>query len=170
MRLFSLSAVVAGLIALSAPAQAATFDFDFNLAADNVSGQIVLPDGDGIGLKATSIIIAEAPSTFTTPFDIFDTISAESSNAFDVASGEITLGNIFVFGFSGVAYSDFQLIIDPANSSFIGVLTDVQNNTFTSFNLTVSSSAAVPAPAALPLLAAGIGLFGLMGWRRKRAV
>lgn len=27
----------------------------------------------------------------------------------------------------------------------------------------------VPLPAALPLLAGGLGLFGLMGWRRKRA-
>jgi len=31
-----------------------------------------------------------------------------------------------------------------------------------------STAAATPLPAALPLFAAGLGAFGLLGWRRKR--
>jgi hypothetical protein len=32
----------------------------------------------------------------------------------------------------------------------------------------VEAASATPAPAALPLCASGLGLFGLLGWRRKR--
>ncbi len=35
-------------------------------------------------------------------------------------------------------------------------------------NITPTSPSEIPLPAALPLLAGGLGLFGLMGWRRKR--
>ena len=38
----------------------------------------------------------------------------------------------------------------------------------TSLTLTANSVSAVPLPAALPLLASGLGGFGLLGWRRKR--
>ena len=33
----------------------------------------------------------------------------------------------------------------------------------------MSSVAAVPVPAALPLLGAGLGVLGFLGWRKKRA-
>ena len=35
-------------------------------------------------------------------------------------------------------------------------------------SVSVTSASAVPAPAALPLLASGLGGLGLLGWRRKR--
>jgi hypothetical protein len=46
-------------------------------------------------------------------------------------------------------------------------LTEITNATFdATFNIT--AVATTPLPAALPLFATGLGVLGLLGWRRKR--
>lgn len=72
----------------------------------------------------------------------------------------------------------FTLTIDDPDgrSDFLGLL-DGLNFAYSSngtTSLSASFSAApvpspIPVPAALPLLAAGIGLLGIVGWRRRRA-
>jgi putative exporter of polyketide antibiotics len=36
------------------------------------------------------------------------------------------------------------------------------------FRVTLEDNAAVPLPGALPLFAGGLGVLGLLGWRRRR--
>ena len=39
---------------------------------------------------------------------------------------------------------------------------------FASWNNAIDSAVTTPLPAALPLFATGLGVLGLLGWRRKR--
>ena len=76
-------------------------------------------------------------------------------------------GTMEYFGFSGGGFDEIRLENQAANP----------NNTFADFEFDAgaydsfavnTAAAATPLPAALPLFAAGLGAFGLLGWRRKR--
>lgn len=58
----------------------------------------------------------------------------------------------------------FSILINEGNIALDGAAVD-----FITLNVE-SQVAAIPLPAALPLLAGGLGLMGVMGWRRKKAV
>lgn len=80
--------------------------------------------------------------------------------------------NMSLFG--GSVFSDESLPStqpDPAN--FFGgkqlSLSFSDGSTFQFVQSTDFTVSAVPLPAALPLFAGALGLFGLLGWRRKRA-
>ena len=70
----------------------------------------------------------------------------------------------------GVSATDWLTIL--SNVTLFGFPTDAFNgaDTIGIDNVTLQSStpAPVPLPAGLPLMAGGLGLLGLMGWRRKR--
>jgi hypothetical protein len=107
----------------------------------------------------------------------------ESSSGTIDTNFSVTIGFQFVkFLFSdppttqsGSINPILPLVFDTAASFVLAtfVWTDAQGNTaqfyeqghLTSFSEAPSS---VPLPAALPLLAAGLGAMGFMGWRRKR--
>ncbi len=67
---------------------------------------------------------------------------------------------------------DFLGVVDPLGFDSIVVTIDTNYNGFFAMDDfrfdALGPSAVVPLPAALPLLAGGLGLFGLIGWRRKR--
>lgn len=69
------------------------------------------------------------------------------------------------------AYFDGYLIYDPtlrvAEWLFVLVFDNNETARFTG-TYSITSDAAVPVPAALPLLATGVGALGVIGWRRKR--
>lgn len=69
------------------------------------------------------------------------------------------------------AFFDGYLIYDPTLkvAEWLFVL-DFYNDKTASFTGTysITPAAAVPVPAALPLLATGVGTLGVIGWRRKR--
>ncbi len=82
-------------------AGAATFDFNFNFAVDNVTGTIELPDGDGVNLAATSVAITTAPSpSISSPLNLLKPpfiISPSSfTNTFDVSDGKIVSSHLVI--------------------------------------------------------------------------
>ena len=56
--------------------------------------------------------------------------------------------------------------VSSVNSSFTNTNDGYLDNAF--FELNPGSVSTVPVPAAMPLLAGGLGLMGILGWRRKR--
>lgn len=70
-----------------------------------------------------------------------------------------------------LSLSDFEGHRDFAGFSFSGFLSETdfdKRDGFTAHITSLERVAPVPLPAGLPLLAAGVGLFGLVGWRRQR--
>ena len=63
-------------------------------------------------------------------------------------------------------YGQFQSyrLLDGANDFERNVYAEAQLS-----SLTVSEVGVVPLPAGFPLLGAGLGLLGLMGWRKRRS-
>jgi len=112
-----------------------------------------------------------------------------SSGVFDELGGFSTslVGPIFGSGFSAYSSSyelkDFDEIALNSDSFFIAAAllsyfdtrqlrVDFRNSLIANLivrgDIQTLSLEPVPIPAALPLLAAGLGAMGLMGWRRKR--
>lgn len=74
-------------------------------------------------------------------------------------------GNLRTFNFTGIDRVTFSW----TNGSNAGWGLDGDNMAFENLAFDVFTPAVVPLPAALPLFAGGLGLMGLLGWRRKRA-
>ena len=94
-------------------------------------------------------------------------------------NGNALLGTFTRSGFSGSAGNNSNIFLGVQDS--IADITSVTYLTFTSnpeFHLQAvainqvtiggGSVTATPLPAALPLFATGLGVLGLLGWRRKR--
>jgi hypothetical protein len=102
-----------------------------------------------------------------------------------------TAANAAFFGFSG-AYDLFDFALSPADAAAFDLLAAFGTVTSTSVfalhqfvdvsttgglltwgsssnvDFSVGTASAVPVPAALPLLASGLGALGFAGWQRKR--
>ena len=105
----------------------------------------------------------------------------------DEDSHPITSADLY-FSDDGTAYTHLQLIVPHTNTGGADYPVEVFNfgagpKQFQYFAMVVggcsnycgigevafsSVDAAVPIPAALPLFASGLGVMGLLGWRRKR--
>ncbi len=135
-----------------------TFTIDDSLIAPNATVSTGLFD----------TVINYAGLVFTTPF-----APASESVIFDNLGFEIAALNDITGSF--VDFED-----ENGNSIFFEFDNGPVPGTFRTFNLNGSTGtfdisrrvavAAVPLPATLPLLAGGLGLMGLMGWRRRRKV
>ena len=99
----------------------------------------------------------------------FDSISAEAIGAFDTSFLED-----IVFPKPGAIISDVNDLPDPLTTGFILTLDDVD-----AYEAAISaklqniidntSPSAIPLPAGLPLVLSGLGVLGIVGYRRKRA-
>lgn len=136
---------------------------------------VTYPDNTtaGITLESLNISLGSALSFFYSP--VSQTVDGQPYNP-----GELVVGGTFD-DTGSVQYSpatdDFWLQIDDFSSTpaFVQVgyaQVSAGNNLFYTINNTGSVSvtpvSATPLPAALPLLATGLGALGLLGWRRKR--
>ena len=82
------------------------------------------------------------------------------------------------FGTNGGSniWSSIHGVVDPISSSAYWIWSLPDNGGYADFytKIVLSTSAAppppaaTPVPAALPLSATGLGVLGVMGWRRKR--
>lgn len=105
-------------------------------------------------------------------FYLFDMLATSDDSVFDLALTE-TLAQYLNFGFTPAAFFDGQTLangwaaLQPGGSGFLNFSAgDIIGNVSYSYETQV---APIPVPASLPLLAAGLGLMGLLGVRRKRA-
>jgi hypothetical protein len=95
-----------------------------------------------------------------------------------VSQGQAHIGpNAVNFGLSSgqfISFTGFSLSYDVVSLTLVSgslgppVLYDDAWLTFRNVTASIVDAPTVPIPAALPLFATGLGLMGLLGWRRKR--
>jgi hypothetical protein len=78
------------------------------------------------------------------------------------------LGALADTGFPGSFYTNLVVLNEGANEITFYTPTANQPGFIAGFSVEYEILSAVPAPAALPLFATGLGGLGLLGWRRKR--
>ena len=84
-----------------------------------------------------------------------------AGNSVDSAIGPNGTGTTFFGLTSDVAFDQFTLTITGGTIGHLAGLDNLR------YGDAVSSVTPVPLPAALPLLVGGLGLMGIVGWRRK---
>ncbi|GAB4529901.1 MAG: hypothetical protein Tsb0019_31710 [Roseibium sp.] len=136
-------------------------------------------DVGGGGGSVTSFSLTTSHDVLLNSFSGLGAGSPLVNPVFSVTGGAVSsIGNTFSSaGFIGSPPTTNSFVGGPlalaAGISYIFDFTNagvVTTGHFTSFNFTkVTTPTTVPLPAALPLLAGGLGLVGVMGWRRKKS-
>jgi len=172
----------AGLCMSAAVASATAIDVGtlYSFGFGNTDSSLVSGAGFGSGTNPDTTP-APAPSwdfTLTSPGQLFVTDLFNSGDVFEIFNFGTSLGETSVAALGSDCLSDVTCAINDKNFSsaiyFLAVGTYSITGIVTSspfgggagaFQVTTS---AVPVPAALPLLATGLGALGVAGLRRRR--
>jgi hypothetical protein len=162
-----LSAAVLSNGLIAPKASAITYNFSFsNQSGDiagTVEGRIVLPDGDGTGIPATSITVTSVPTElgYSSPPLTFTTFSS----SFTVAGGLITASLVSV----PLPNSTGTLAIDyPGFGSYLTRSTSNQPSS----GVQSANISYTPVPLesdALPVVGSVLFMAGGLWWKKKRA-
>lgn len=180
------------VIVASGPASADTLDFTeaggtgivaspVNLSNATLSSSInmfigapsVYGETNALGIACGAAANNSCVADWTIDF-LFDVMNL-SLSSFGVAEGD----NVTVFAYLNGVLQGFvgvtsQTVIDMSSFGVIDSLFFDDSSTvnlgigFGDFSFEAAPVNEVPLPAALPLLAAGLGAMGFMGWRKKR--
>ena len=183
MRKFSLTlAAIAALGFSVVQAHAVSFNFSFtnNPILGDVDGTVTgRIDGlaDTGASAATGVFITSIPSVLSYPFSASDNLLSQPSvsivsNSFTVTSGVLTAMDFragFPIANTTPAETFFlTLLLNPGSFFVANRISDAVDHKVESLSATFVPVSQVPLPAALPLFATGLGVLGLLGWRRKR--
>jgi hypothetical protein len=186
--LLSVTTIILAFSLVSARADTYTYDADFAIGTDTVTGVITTDSDSGYltssDIKSWSFQLDSSngfSSTGSNPVLVIsgaDALSATSTSlVFEVSgSNEILFceggepGSCQVGGYilklestgSGTVLEGY-CCSHPGDASLAG-----DSPTLSSVQIATAAPAATPVPAALPLFASGLGALGLFGWRRKR--
>ena len=179
VRTLAALAFASALALASPPSQALTFNFSFTGAltpgggTGTVTGTIFGLQDNMTNEQATEVVINSAPHDFPITFPL--SVPAPVINHFTVSNSVIDTRIGFSFLVLGwdcaVGITCEQLLLSPSPSVFA-----INNNGqriaiaggSPDFSPVVERLDQTPVPAALPLFATGLGVLGLIGWRRKR--
>lgn len=134
---------IAGGILASDRGSLARADFTFSQDVKLRSFSITNSEDDGDGLF----------------FNMTQGGLTSANNAVDVVGGPFAFSNVVDIFQGGTA---IEFLTGDAVGGLVGA---DEGEAFVLGSITVAT---VPLPAALPLMAAGLGAFGFIGWRRKR--
>ena len=183
MRKFSLTlAAIAALGFSVAQAHAVSFNFSFTnqFPLGDVNGTVTgRIDGlaDTGASAATAVFITDSPPLLGYPLSASDNILAQPSvnalfNSFTVTSGALTAMDFRAqFPIANTVPEEFfllTLILNPGSQFIANRFGETTDHKVKFLSATFEPVPQVPIPGALPLFATGLGVLGLLGWRRKR--
>jgi hypothetical protein len=162
----------------SSSASATTYYMDLTLGTGSAVGSITT-DGTVGSLGSVNIVSYQLTLTNGIFSAVLDTLDGTFFNGGSFTATPAGLffnfssatGDYFVFGSNpGLGFEDAlgSLSSHPSTVSLnLNAVGDPNSPFWTAFTGNVEVAVATPLPAALPLFAGGLGVIGLLGWRRK---